>query len=158
VETRLWNWLTFLFAALWLITLATGVLLLPRRGLRMKETRVAEMPANESAVLGRLEQACRNGEAGQARRALGHWLREFGPAGGSGSMLEFVRHNPDKALSRELLLLDGKGFRPDAGATWSGRELWQAFSAWRSNWRVAEKRNQPGVTDLYARARASGGR
>jgi hypothetical protein len=157
-ETGLWNWLTFLFAALWLITLATGALLLPRRGPRMKKTRAAEMPANESAVLGRLEQACRNGEAGQARRALGHWLREFGPAGGSGSMLEFVRHNPDEALSRELLMLDEKGFRPDVGAAWNGRELWQAFSAWRGNWRAWQKHNQPGVTDLYAPARASRGR
>jgi hypothetical protein len=96
-----------------------------------------------------------NGEAGQARRALNQWLRDYGPPGGSGSVLEFVRHNPDQDLGRQLGLLDERGFRPNAQQAWNGRELWQAFSAWRTRWLAAKKQVQPEVTDLYATARAS---
>ena len=158
-ETRFWNWnwLTVLFAALWLITLALGIFLFPRRGPGARKAPEAGIPATESAVLGRLEQACKNGDGGQARRALGHWLREFGPAGGSASVLEFIRQNPDPVLVRQLLLLDAKGFRPVAEESWNGRELWQAFSTWRASWRASDKNNQPAVTDLYAVASASRG-
>jgi hypothetical protein len=157
-ETRSWNWLTVLFAALWLITLALGILLFPRRGLRARKAPEAGIRATESGVLGRLEQACKNGDAGQTRRALSHWLREFGPAGGSASVLEFIRQNPDQALVRQLLLLDAKGFRPGAEESWNGPELWQAFSVWRANWQASDKNNQPAVIDLYTVASAARGR
>jgi len=157
-EAHLWNWLTVLFAAMWLITLAFGVFLFPRRGLRAKKAPEAAIPVSESGVLGRLEQACKDGDAAQARRALSHWLREFGPSGGSASVLEFIRQNPDELLARQLMLLDEKGFRPGAEESWNGRELWKAFSAWRVNWRASDKNNQPAVTDLYAVASLSKGR
>jgi hypothetical protein len=154
-KARLWNWLTVLFAALWLLTLTVGVFLFPHRDKRSNKASDVVTPATESAVLSRLERACMNGEAGQARRALNQWLRDYGPPGGSGSVLEFVRHNPDQDLSRQLRLLDERGFRPNAQQTWNGRELWQTFSAWRSTWLAAKKQVQPEVTDLYATARAS---
>ncbi len=155
-EIRLWNWLTALFAALWLITLAIGAVLFSRRDLQAKKTAQTGMAATELAVLGRLEQACKQGDAGQVRRALNHWLREFGPAGGTGSLLDFIRQGPNPALCRQLLLLDATGFRPDAEESWNGRELWQAFSAWRANSRAVDKGKQPAVTDLYAVARTGG--
>jgi hypothetical protein len=151
-ETRLWNWLTFLFAALWLITIATSLFMWRRRDLRVKERPVSAIPATESGVLTSLEQACKQEDAGQVRRALNHWLRDFGPAGSSGSVHEFARQNPDQALSRQLLLLDAKGFHPVSGESWNGRELWQAFSTWRAQWLNQRKNHEAVVTDLYAAA------
>jgi len=144
-----WTWLTFLFAALWVITL---VLLIRRKnGHGSKPTvKSSELPG-EGEVLNALKAACQANDAGRVRRDLNRWLRSFGPAGSSGSLLDFANQHADQALGELLVQLDADGFRPDASGAWNGSALWKAFSSWRTQWLANQKNREAPVMDLYAR-------
>lgn len=145
-----WNGLTLLFASLWLVTLA----LLLRRQRGMRTQREVRTPAEqkESAVQQELKQACTANDAARVRRALSHWLREFGPAGATGSLLEFATQSASGELRRCLKILDGMGFRPTRQEAWNGADLWNAFSAWRKQWAAQRAGENADVTDLWGRS------
>jgi len=146
-----WNGLTFLFASLWLVTLA----LLFRRQRGMHTQRAVTTPAEqkESEVQQELKQACTANDAARVRRALSRWLREFGPAGASGSLLEFATQSASGELRRCLLIVDGMGFRPARQEAWNGEDLWNAFSAWRKQWLAQRAGENADVTDLWGQSK-----
>jgi hypothetical protein len=143
-----WVWLTALFAALWLATLA---LYLRRHGLAIRDAarRAAAIPEHEAALLEQLQRACAQSAAAEARRALAQWLRRFGPARYGGSLRALAAEVGDRGLGAALLRLDAAGFEPGGDLPWQGEELWQRFGAWRSA-AQREQRAAAEVTDLYA--------
>lgn len=143
-----WTWLTFLFATLWLLT--TGLLLRRQREVRVKTAIPTAADQDEAAVLADLRRACEAGDAAQVRQALGRWLREFGPADASGSLLRFATQSADGDLRQGLMQLDAMGFRPDQDDAWDGPGLWKGFSAWRKQSLDQRVRQEAAVTDLYA--------
>jgi hypothetical protein len=147
-----WNGLTFLFAALWLVTLA--LLLQRQRGTRPQRAVTTPAERKEREVQAELKQACAANDAARARRALSHWLRDFGPAGASGSLLEFATQSASGELCRCLKMLDGMGFRPARQEAWNGADLWNAFSAWRKQWAAQRGGENADVTDLWGQSPA----
>lgn len=146
-----WNALTFLFAALWLVTLA--LLLQRQRGMRTERAVTTPAEQKESEIQAELKQACTANDAARARHAMSHWLRDFGPAGASGSLLEFATQSASGELRRCLLMLDGMGFRPARQEAWNGADLWNAFSAWRKQWAAQLGGENADVTDLWGQRR-----
>ncbi len=146
-----WNGLTFLFAALWLVTLA--LLLQRQRGMRTQRVVTSPAEQKESEIQAELKQACTANDAVRARHAMSHWLRDFGPAGASGSLLEFAAQSASGELRRCLLMLDGMGFRPARQEAWNGADLWNAFSAWRKQWVAQRGRENADVTDLWGQSK-----
>lgn len=151
-RVRYWNGLTYLFAALWLLT---SILLFRRqRGIRTKPVTRTHAEQQEGEVLAELKRACSTNQAAQARQVLNHWLREFGPAGAAGSLLAFAAQFASVELRQSLLCLDALGFRPVQDEAWDGAGLWNAFSAWRKQ-RVAQGAEENAdVTDLWGQSKA----
>jgi len=153
-EPAYWRWLTLLFAALWMLTLALALKLSRRNG-REKQgnggvTAVAE---NEVAILADLQRACKSGDRRGARQALQLWLRDFGPEENSRSLLRFAASIEDDSIRESIYALDADGFqatRNDGESqAWNGGVFWTRFQAWRSA-HSARERAIPPLTDLYA--------
>ena len=159
--TGYWRWLTLLFAALWLTTLVLFWRSRVGRGGLATSARDASTAAeSEKDVLDGLQRACDRGDVAAARRSLFAWLREYGPDAADGSLLEFAVCSGDPVLRQGIYALDSEGFR-DTGArdsagpvgqTWSGREFWDQFEAWRRSWLARRREQEPPLTDLYAPA------
>jgi hypothetical protein len=146
---RLWQWLTLLFAALWLLTLAA---FLRRRSPGAQAvTTVGQTSEAESALLKRLQTACEQADAGEARKALSRWLKRYGPEHLGGSIVELARQVPDSDLARYLRALDAVGFQHDPSTDWDAAGLWSAFKAWEKDRQRNDKPSPESVTDLYAR-------
>ncbi len=145
-----WRWLTLLFALLWLSTLAVAW-----RGRRRNEStgsgRHTAPGEEESQLLKSLKQACNRSDTGQARRALGAWLSQFGPANTSGSLLDFAADIEDQSLRAGIYAMDADGFRPDSKGNWNSKQFWQQFEAWRKAWQAYTATDKPPITDLYAK-------
>jgi len=145
-----WRWLTLLFALLWLSTLAVAW-----RGRKRNEStgsgRHTAPGEEESQLLKSLKQACNRGDTGQARRALGAWLSQFGPANTSGSLLDFAADIEDQSLRAGIYAMDADGFRPDSKGNWNSKQFWQQFEAWRKAWQAYTATDKPPITDLYAK-------
>jgi len=148
-STRYWNWLTLLFAALWLAT--SGLLFWQRRARPAGRPAETAAEQQEREVLESLRQACSANDIASARLKLSRWLRAFGPKEASGSLLVFAAQCASEDLRRCLRLLDAVGFSPDQSGTWNGADLSKAFFAWRRQWLSDLGKAQPDVTDLYAR-------
>jgi len=146
---RYWNWLTILFAALWL---ATSALLVRRQWGTRKDRKTVKAPEEqrEIEVLAEFKRACTANESGRVRLALGRWLREFGPPGASGSLLAFATQSASEELHQCLTRLDGMGFRPGDDGTFDGAALWKAFASWHRRWQRDRSKKRSAVTDLYA--------
>ncbi len=147
VTAGYWTGLTFLFATLWLATLA--LLLQRQRGMRTERAVTTPAQQKEREVQQELKQACTANDAAWVRRALSRWLREFGPTGATGSLLEFATQSASAELRRCLLILDGMGFRPARQEAWNGKDLWNAFSVWRKQWVAQGAEENADVTDLW---------
>ena len=151
-----WRWLTLLFAFLWLTTLAAAW---------RRRTRNASQGSNrqlvpgedESQLLKSLKQACNLADNVQARRALVAWLDRFGPANGSGSLLDFAADIEDQSLRAGVYAMDAEGFRPDSNGSWNSKQFWKQFEAWRKTWQASSATEKPPVTDLYAKENRSAG-
>lgn len=142
-----WPWITGLFALLWLATLA--LLLRRPRASGTGVDAATAIPADERALLDRLQRACAASDAAAARQALSKWLRRHGPAGYAGSLRALADDVDDTRLADALRSLDAAGFAPGGGAGWQPGELWKRFSAWRNGLK-RDSREAPDVTDLYA--------
>jgi hypothetical protein len=148
--------LTLLFAALWLLTLA-GALTLRKRNRGPDDRGAASRTESgtESGQLAAVQSSCKTGDRRGARKALLHWIRDFGPEKGCTSLLDFAARVDQPALRDSLLSLDSEGFRPTSGAAtenhWNGPEFWKNFEAWRKQWMVARDSRRAPITDLYAR-------
>ena len=154
-ESAYWRYLALLFAALWLLTLLAAWKSRGRkRAGKDDEGPGAGIPGDEAGVLAALEKACRSGDRRQARRALGHWLRDFGPDESDGSLLGFAAAVGVTAFRDSLCELDSNGFRPgsEPGSeiNWNGGAFWKQFESWRRERLLADKNNRPALTDLYA--------
>jgi hypothetical protein len=156
-----WRWLTLLFAALWLLTLLLfWRSRVGRGGLASTARGASTTTESEKEVLDGLQRACERGDVAAARRSLLAWLRAFGPDTADGSLLQFAAHSGDPALRQGIYALDSNGFRHTgahdsaglAGRTWSGREFWGQFEAWRHSWLALRREQEPSLTDLYAPA------
>jgi len=147
-ESALWRGLTLVFAVLWL---ATMFLWLRGRQTGPKPVSPAERRNQaESTLLKDFQRACEQSDAGQARHALSRWLKQFGPAGLRGSVVEFARESDDTVLASHLRELDAVGFQAEAGSNWDGPATWAAFRNWQNSHK--HKPESPmAVTDLYAR-------
>lgn len=146
----LWRNLALLFGLLWLTTLA----LLLRRGRagRVPRGRDRRASDDESELLERLKQACRQQDASQARLLLRHWLAQHGPRACDGSILRFAASLADEDLQNALNAFDGFGYRDSEAGSWDGRELWKCFARWHQSFaQAANSRGGPGqpVPDLY---------
>ena len=154
-EPAYWRWLAFLFAVLWLLTLYAAWKMTGRKRSRKADSGSGiPLPGNEAEILASLSQACKSGEIRKARRALQHWLRDFGPLEGNGSLLEFAAGMEDPVIRDSVCTLDSNGFRPGSGpdpeTSWNGGAFWKQFEAWRKSWLVSGRNNKPSLTDLYA--------
>ena len=154
-EPAYWRWLAFLFAVLWLLTLFAAWNMTGRKRSRKADSSSdIPVPGNEAEILASLGQACKSGETRKARRALQHWLRDFGPLEGNGSLLEFAAGMEDPVIRDSVCALDSNGFRPGSGpdreTSWNGGAFWKQFGAWRKSWLVSRRNNKPSLTDLYA--------
>ena len=155
-EASYWRWLTLLFAALWLLTLAGALVLRNKAGNPNERAASARFESgNESSLLGAVESTCKAGDRRGARRAVLHWINEFGPFEGRASLLEFAAGIDEADFRDSLLALDAEGFRPltDSAAenSWDGPEFWKLFETWRRQWAAADNGRQASVIDLYAR-------
>lgn len=145
----MWQWLTLLFAALWLLTL---VAFLRRRSPGAQAvTTVGQTSEAESALLKRLQLACEQADAGEARKALSRWLKRYGPEPLRGSIVELARQVPGTDFERHLRDLDAVGFQHDPTKDWDPAGLWPAFKAWENDRKRNDKPSPESVTDLYAR-------
>jgi len=145
----IWRGLTALFAALWLITL---YLLLNKRQTRAKAVaKSVHVNPDESELLKAFQNACNQGDAGQARWALSRWLKRFGPKELRGSVVEFARELDDPNLADRLRELDAVGFQAGTSDSWDAKGTWTAFQAWRQSAAAKVRATPAAVTDLYAR-------
>jgi hypothetical protein len=78
------------------------------------------------------------------------WLREFGPEGADGSLLELAAMSDDDRLRRSIYALDSAGYRNEPVAGWDGQALWADFAAWRKVRRASRAAQRAAPTDLYA--------
>jgi len=148
--STLWRGLTLLFAVLWLATL---FLWLRGRQTGAKPASPREQRiAAESELLKDFQRACEQADAGLARQALSRWLKQFGPAGLRGSVVEFARESNDAALAGRLRELDAVGFQAEAGHSWDGPGTWAAFRNWQQNARKQKQESPMAVTDLYSKS------
>jgi hypothetical protein len=151
-EPGYWRWLTILFAALWLLTLAAAWRLGGRSNPAPNGMGLAQSE-DEKQMLKKLQKCCEKGNARQARQALANWLAQFGPdSSSSGSLLEFAADLEDKSLHDNVCAMDSDGFRPDQQASWDSKQFWKQFDAWRKTWTAAMVAEKPPITDLYAKA------
>jgi hypothetical protein len=100
-------------------------------------------------LLKSLQRACSNGDRAAARTAVQRWLRRFGP-NGRASLLEFAAGLDDAELRAGLYALDSDGFRRDGEGSWTGRDFWKQFEAWRKRPEGDENGGRAPLTDLYA--------
>jgi len=152
--SALWPGLTLLFAGLWLATLflwLRGRHKGPHKGPRQASSAEQRIQA-ESALLKEFQRACEKTDAGEARKSLGRWLKQFGPAGLRGSLVELARESKDAALAARLRELDAVGFHSEAGSNWDGPGTWTAFLDWQQNARRQKQESPLAVTDLYTRS------
>ncbi len=145
-----WRWLTFLFALLWLLTLAVALRGRERNGSGANGMRTVS-GEDEQQLLKSLKQACNDTDAGQARHALSAWIKRFGPANTSGSLLDFAANIDDESLRVGIYAMDADGFRPDGNGRWDGQQFWKQFETWRKAWQASSATERPPVTDLYAK-------
>jgi hypothetical protein len=153
-EPGFWRWLTLLFAVLWLLTLLAALRLGKLTGRSdTGNSSAVGLPGEEAGLLDRLKKASRQGDRGQARRALQGWLREFGPAD-SDSLMEFARSLDDIALGDSVIALDSDGYRPDSEndpvSLWNGKSFWSQFESWLNAQKSLRRQHKPPITDLYA--------
>jgi hypothetical protein len=146
--SRLWQWLTLVFAVLWLLTLAA--FLRGRNSVTEAATTAGQTSEAESALLKKLQTACEQADAGQARKALSRWLKLFGPQDLGGSIVELARQVPDSDLARHLRALDAVGFQDNPSTNWDSAGLWLAFKVWQKDRKTSVKPSPETVTDLYA--------
>ena len=148
-EAGYWRWLTALFALLWIVTLTLAWRW--RRGVRVDDgSRPASaISEDEAALLKNLQRACSSGDRAAARTAMQHWLRRFGPSGRA-SLLEFAAALDDAELRAGLYALDSDGFRRDGEGSWTGRDFWKQFEAWRKRPKGDKNGGRAPLTDLYA--------
>jgi hypothetical protein len=154
-----WRLSTLLFAALWLSTLGLYWRSRSRRNTFAEAARHDVGPGpDERELLDRLRRACESGEPAAVRQNLYGWLRDFGPAGAAGSLLEFAAGEADPDLRASIHALDSEGFRnrtlqdpaSSGSPPWSGREFWERFEKWRRAWQSGERERRADLTDLYA--------
>ncbi len=143
-----WRWLTALFAALWLATLAWA---LSRNGPRGRPQAV-QPESGETEIVSAFSKACKSGDAAAARQAFRQWLRRFAPVPNDvrDSLIDFARFCGDEKLARTVRELDAAGFSRSPGDAWSGKALLESWNAWVGS---ASKRSRQGsapLTDLYA--------
>jgi hypothetical protein len=155
-ELDYWRWLTFLFALLWLATLI-GAWHTRNRNASQASNKQTMPDKDESVILKNLKQSCDLGDTGQARRALGTWLGQFGPANASGSLLDFAADLEDQSLRAGVYAMDADGFRPDSNGRWKSKQFWKNFEAWRKAWQASSGSDKPPITDLYAPQNRSAG-
>ena len=151
-----WRWLTFLFALLWVTTLI-GAWRSRARNVNQGNNKQIVPDEDESLLLKSLKKSCDLGDTGQARRALGTWLGQFGPANASGSLLDFAADLEDQPLRAGVYAMDADGFRPDSEGRWNSKKFWKQFEAWRKVWQASSATEKPPVTDLYAPENRSAG-
>jgi hypothetical protein len=161
-EAGYWRWLALLFAVLWLLTLAAALLIRNRKKAPEEARRAAQLAArDEAGMLAAIEKTCKAGNRREVRRALLHWIHDYGPIEGRASLLEFAAGMNDPDIRDGLRALDAEGFRPQSGTgtevSWNGPSFWKQFDSWRKAWLVAEKNRHTPVTDLYARENRSSG-
>lgn len=151
VTAGYWHGLTFLFAALWLVTLA--LLFQRQRAMRTEPAVRTPQEHKENEVQAELKQACAANDVARVRRALSRWLREFGPAGATGSLLEFATQSASAELRHGLMVLDGMGFRLARQEAWNGADLSNAFFAWRKQWLAQRAGANADATDLWGQSK-----
>jgi len=151
-DARPWQWLSAVLAALWLATL--GLLFLRRRRPGPAAPTRDRGEEDEKSVLRALRRAAERGEAREAHRRLGGWLRHFGPAGLT-SLSALARRAGDHELAGAVRALDAAAYGSGAEAGWDGKAFWRAFDAWRreTNGRGKDSGQVADALDLYAAAR-----
>jgi len=143
-----WKIATAVFALLWLITLF--VYMKRPRVAQQAQVSGANRSADESVLLKNLQSACQSNDASAARNHLAQWIRTYAPPKLRGGMRQFGTRCGDEELNNAVTELDGYGFRPDAGSSWQGDQLWSSFRQWTSR-PAADTKDKVGTQpDLYA--------
>ncbi len=119
----LWNWLTIVLAAGWLLTLSVLAVFLFRQ--RRPHTLTRQDDENHRMILAWLKQACHEHDAGQAKSALLAWGRlNWGQQ--TITSLGDIQQRCQPGLAAALADLSQSlyGRQPTA---WRGESLWSAF-------------------------------
>jgi hypothetical protein len=154
-EPAYWRWLALIFAGLWIVTLVAALKLKSRDGnVTAGNGGDSWISENEAETLASLERACKSDDGRRARHALQHWLRDFGPAKNSRSLLEFAAGVGDPVIRESIYALDAEGFQQEIDLqtrqAWNGGAFWTRFERWRATW-ITRDRESPPLMDLYAR-------
>jgi hypothetical protein len=150
-----WQILSAVLAVLWLATLLLW-LRGQGRARTAPETASGRLAA-EAETLRALKAASGAGNAGEARRQLGSWLRHYGPGEARGTLNGLVRL-ADPELAAALRGLDAVGFKVGVDGDWNGDSLWRCFENWRRAGRNGQTTGpQKEEFNLYAAAKAGRG-
>ncbi|MGI9570677.1 MAG: hypothetical protein ACR2PH_13310, partial [Desulfobulbia bacterium] len=142
-----WKITTGLFAALWLLTLVFYFRRGPVRAL--PEGANGSNSLDETALLKKLQKACRQGDASSARKDLSQWIRNYAPENQRGSIRHFGVSCGEPALQAAIAELDSHGFADHGAGTWNGDVLWSALKTWQNHPRDRQKYMIGDKPDLY---------
>ena len=117
----IWQWLTFILAAAWIVTLAW--ILKDRRNPRARSPQPELETIREARKA--LEKACRDDDPERAKKALLHWARAR-PPGAPISSLGDLEKQGGEPLAAELRNLSRRLYSRTK-EPWRGAPLWQAF-------------------------------
>ena len=117
----IWQWLSFLLAAAWVVTL---VYILKQRRAGPAEAAEAQDGSLNEAVKN-LKRACRDNNPQQAKTALLQWARAQ-PSGPAAASLGDLEQHSGGELAGEIRILSRRLYSRTA-ESWSGEPLWQAF-------------------------------
>ena len=147
-----WPAITAVFAILWLITLIAWL----RAGSSAKENnkQVSNELEEQLNLLSGLRKACKSGDAGEATRLLGLWVREELDRTGEPGINGLALCVDDPKLRDELVDLDRLRWASASEGTWNGKALWSGFERWRKKQIAGNKRpskRKLSLPSLYAR-------
>jgi hypothetical protein len=145
-QDPIWKWISLALALLWIATLAMWALWARRKRIGMRAVATAS-PAGANKAAGSqraFQQACRDGDAGAARRALLDWARDvYGDSAPAGLNALALRLD-DPALSVLLHELDRACY---AGAPWNGDALAKSLTQLRGS--ASGSKAAIGLAELY---------
>jgi len=145
-QSRVWPWLTVLFAVLWLLTL--GICWRKAKVMRMAlppEDKARPKHSDMAQADNMLKQACRQHDARLVLQALPIWVA----AACGDEQIRYLAQVKEisSALKQAVFRIEQSLYAPQAGEDWDCEALWQALEAWREQ--IKRQSKASGLKPLY---------